>query len=328
MESAFDLMYVEMIKGPSRVAEASDKIVISGASGMLGTALRRRLTDEGAPVLQLVRHPARSEGELTWSPDANPAIGDAAALEGCSAAIHLSGSNLAARRWTKRYKRELIASRVNSTRALAELLSGLRRPPRVFVVASAVGIYGDRANELLDESSLPGTGFLADLCRQWEAAAQPARDAGIRVVHMRLGVVLGGGEGALGKMLPVFRMGLGGKLGSGRQWMSWASLEDAVSAVLFAVANPELSGPVNVCAPNPVRNSEFTQTLARALHRPAMFAVPAFALRIAVGKMAKEALLISEAVHPRKLVSAGFEFAHPTLPEALEAALGESAVSK
>jgi uncharacterized protein (TIGR01777 family) len=315
-------MYVEMSKDPQRVVEAADKIVISGASGMLGAALVSRLAAQSTPVVQLVRRPARADDEMRWNPKADPPVADPPSLEGIGGAIHLSGASVAGRRWSKKYKRELVASRVESTQAIAKLLAGLRRPPRTLVVASAVGIYGSRGDELLDESSAPGTGFLADLCRKWEAAAQPARDAGIRVVHTRFGVVLGQGTGALSKMLPIFRLGLGGRLGSGRQWISWVSLDDVVGAIRFALENSSVSGPVNVVSPHPVKNAEFTRVLARELHKPAMFPAPASALRFFLGQIADEALLSSAAVHPRKLLSAGFEFAHPTLPEALEAALG------
>jgi uncharacterized protein (TIGR01777 family) len=188
------------------------------------------------------------------------------------------------------------------------------------LVASAIGIYGNRGDELLDESSAPGSGFMAELCEQWEAAAQPARDAGIRVVHLRFGVVLGPG-GALTRVTPIFRLGLGGPLGSGRQWMSWISLSDAVAAILFALDTPTLTGPVNLTAPNPVTNAEFTRALARRLHRPAIFPVPAFALRIALGQMADEALLASARVLPARLTQAGFQFQHPTVEDALAAAL-------
>jgi uncharacterized protein len=211
---------------------------------------------------------------------------------------------------------------VDSTHALAKMLAGLHKPPQTLVVASAVGIYGNRGEEVLDEASAPGEGFLAQLCRAWEEAARPAAEAGIRVVHARFGVVVGRGPGALEKMLPVFRLGLGGRLGSGQQWMSWISLEDTVSALRFALETRSLAGPVNVAAPNAVRNVEFTAAMSRQLHRPALLPVPAFALRLAFGQMADEALLASIRVVPSKLRAAGFEFAHPTVDQALAAALG------
>jgi hypothetical protein len=209
---------------------------------------------------------------------------------------------------------------VKSSTALANVLAGLPHPPTTFLVASAIGIYGDRGDEVLDESSSLGAGFLADVCREWEAATEPASRAGIRVVHLRFGVVLAHG-GALAPMLPVFRLGLGGKLGSGRQWMSWITLDDAVSAVSFLLAS-DLSGPVNLCAPAAVTNATFTKTLAAALHRPAFLTVPAVALRAALGRMADEALLASARVHPTRLMSAGFPFLHPQLEQALASILG------
>jgi uncharacterized protein (TIGR01777 family) len=288
---------------------------------MLGTALRQALAARDIPALHLVRRAPAAEGQLVWNPAGSPAIADPQPLEECAGAIHFSGVNLAGHRWTADFRRAMTASRVDSTRALATLLAGLRRPPRALLVASAVGIYGDRGNELLDESSAPGTGFLADLCRQWEAAAEPAVEAGIRVVHLRFGVVLGPGSGALAQMLPLFRLGLGGALGSGRQWMSWISLADAIAAILFALETPALAGPVNLTAPHPVTNAEFTRALARQLRRPAFLPAPAFALRLALGQMADEALLASTRAVPGRLMEAGFRFAHPTVSEALAAAL-------
>lgn len=298
-----------------------ETILVSGASGLLGTALRRALSERGAVVRQLVRGGARSEGQVVWNPSLRPAIADAAALEGCTAAIHLSGASVAGRRWTRRYREEMTASRVGTTQALADALAGLRVRPRVLVVASAVGIYGSRGDELLDETSAEGSGFLAGLCHAWEAAAEPARQAGIRVVHARFGVVLGRG-GALAKMLPVFRLGLGGPLGDGRQWMSWVSLDDAVRALVFAMEDESLRGAMNVTAPNPVTNAEFTHALGRALHRPAVLSAPAFALRLAFGEMAEETLLASQRAMPSRLVCAGFQFRHELVDEALGEALG------
>jgi len=295
--------------------------MLSGASGMLGTALRQALAERDARVLQLVRGNPVGAGQLRWNPMVEDAVADSAPLEGLGTAIHLSGASLAAHRWSPAYKRELWLSRVESTRALAVTLAGLREPPATLLVASAIGFYGSRGDESLDETSGAGSGFMADLCREWEAAAQPAVEAGIRVVHLRLGVVLGREGGALAKMLPLFRLGLGGRLGSGRQWMSWISLEDAVAAILFAMDTPALSGPVNLTAPQPVTNAEFTRALARAVHRPAMLPAPAFALRIALGEMADEALLASARVVPSRLAGAGFAFANPTVGEALAAAL-------
>lgn len=295
-------------------------VLLGGASGLLGTALRRALELRGVQTRQLVRG-APGTGQLSWNPAAAQPVPDPAPLEGSSAAVLLSGANLASRRWTASYRREIAASRVGATLALSRMLAGLRNPPAVLAVASAIGIYGNRADELLDESSAPGRGYLAELCREWEAAAEPARAAGIRVVHLRFSVILSRNGGALAQMLPLFRLGLGGKLGSGRQWMSWMSLTDAVQAILFALESPSLAGPVNFSAPEPVRNADFTRILGQTLHRPAILPAPAFALRLAFGQMADEALLASARVLPAKLQAAGFAFAHPTLAQALAAEL-------
>jgi uncharacterized protein len=310
---------------PVDTTQTASRVLLSGASGMLGSALRQALSRRSAQVLHLVRRAPHSAAEFQWNPAGSPAIADPSALEGITASIHLSGSNVAAHRWTPAYKREMTDSRVQSTRALATTLAGMRNTPHTLLVASATGIYGSRGDEVLDENSGGGSGFLAELCRQWEAAAQPAVDAGIRVVHLRFGVVLGtasnGNQGALAKMLPIFRLGLGGPLGNGSQWMSWISLQDAVAAVLLLLDESSIAGPVNVVAPNPVTNKEFTRALAKLLHRPAFFAAPAFALRLALGEMADEALLSSARVVPAKLSAAGFRFAHPTIDLALAAAL-------
>jgi uncharacterized protein (TIGR01777 family) len=288
---------------------------------MLGAGLQRALSAHKVQKFQLVRRGPLAPGQIRWDPSASPAISQPEALENLGAVVHLSGANVAAHRWTAAYKREIASSRVDSTRALAAALAGLRRPPQALLVASATGIYGNRGAELLDETVSLGTGFLADLCQQWEAAAEPAVQAGIRVVHLRFGVVLGPGPGALGKMLPIFRLGLGGRLGSGRQWMSWISLDDAIAAILFLLATPSLAGPVNITAPRPVTNTEFTRVLAGAVHRPAVFPVPAFALRLALGEMADEALLSSARAYPARLHAAGFRFALPDLDNALARAL-------
>ena len=298
------------------------RVAFSGASGMLGRALMRGVSARGAPILQLVRRAPAGPDELQWSPGAEPALADRAPIEGLFAAVHFSGANVAAHRWTAAYRREMTESRVGSTATLARVLAGLQKPPQVLLAASAIGIYGDRGEDYLDERSPAGSGFLAELCRQWEAAAAPAVEAGIRVVHLRFGVVLAPGAGALGKMLPVFRLGLGGRLGSGRQWMSWISLEDAVNAMIFALETPDLSGPVNLTASSPVTNAEFTRVLATRLNRPALLPVPAFALRLAFGQMADETMLSSARVFPGRLTAADFLFRHPVLPDALTAALG------
>jgi hypothetical protein len=302
---------------PVNISPISPVILLSGGSGMLGTAVRQALRARGAGVLQLVRRDPVESGQLMWDPGASTPVADSEPLEGLDAAIHLSGASVAAHRWTPAWKREMWLSRVESTRALVATLAALRQRPKTLLVASATGIYGNRGDELLDESSSPGSGFLADLCREWEAAARPAVEAGIRVVHLRFGVVLGSGAGALGKMLPLFRLGLGGRLGSGRQWMSWISLVDAGSAILFVLDTPTLAGPVNLTAPQSVTNGEFTRALGKAVHRPAILPVPAFVLRLALGALADEALLAGARVVPAKLCDAGFQFMHPTVDAAL-----------
>ena len=288
---------------------------------MLGSAVRKGLNGGGIPSLQLVRGNPAGEGQIRWNPGAHRAIEDPTPLESATAAIHLSGANVAAHRWTEDYKREMKASRVDSTRRITNVLAGLRNPPRTFLVASAVGIYGNRGEEVLDETSAAGAGFLANLCEKWEAAAEPARQAGIRVVHLRFGVVLGPGEGALKQMLPPFRLGLGTRIGNGRQWMSWIGLADVVRAILFALDRLDISGPLNITAPNPVTNAEFTRALGRQLRRPAFLSVPAFAIRLMFGEMADEALLASARVQPRKLEETGFQFSMPNLDQALSVAL-------
>jgi uncharacterized protein (TIGR01777 family) len=304
----------------------STKILISGASGLIGTSLIRASGANQISLTRLVRKSRpESQQEICWSPQSSPAMADAAQLEGFDAVIHLSGANIGAHRWTAAYKREIVESRVQSTHALAQLLAGLKNPPRAFLCASATGIYGNRGDEILTESSAPGSGFLAETCVQWEAAAQPAKDAGIRVVHLRFGAGLSLEGGALAKLLPIFRMGLGGKLGSGKQWMSWMSLPDMVSAIFHIIQEAQLSGPVNMVSPILVTNAEFTRTLANVLHRPAIFTVPAFALRIVVGEMADEAVLASTRVLPARLAETGFHFQHARLALALESLLAKTA---
>ena len=290
---------------------------------MLGSAVRAALAQHGYPILQLLRRKPEEVGQLQWTPDAEVPVSNPAPLEDARAAIHLSGANVAARRWTDEYKRTMTQSRVRSTEQLASTLAQLRRPPQVLLVASAIGIYGDRGDEVLRENSQSGRGFLADLCLNWEAAAQPAVRAGIRVVHLRFGVVLGPGEGALGRMLPSFRACLGAQLGNGKQWMSWVSLADAVGAMLFVLEREDVEGPLNVTSPNPVTNREFTQALGRAVGRPAFFSVPAVVLRTMLGQMADEALLASARVEPAKLMAAGYKFRMPQIAEAVRAAVAK-----
>jgi uncharacterized protein (TIGR01777 family) len=292
------------------------RVLLSGASGMLGTALRQSIESAGDATLQLVRRPPSAVNEIRWNP-ANRELTHPEAFEDLTAAIHLSGANLAARRWTAAYKREIVESRVATTKALATSLARLKRPPKLLMVASAVGFYGDRGSELLDETSGPGQGFMADVCKRWEAASGPASDAGISVVHLRFGVVLNAQRGALAKFLPIFKLGLGGMIGNGEQYMSWISEQDLVGAVLFLLKSENASGAYNVTTPNPVTNAQFTRLLAAQLRRPAVFNVPAFAARAVFGEMAKEALLASTRAYPARLVGAGYQFQHPSLVHAL-----------
>ncbi|MGC9291860.1 MAG: TIGR01777 family oxidoreductase [Acidobacteriaceae bacterium] len=306
--------------------EIFPQVLLSGASGMVGGALRRSLEEQKVQYAMLVRRAPKPEtSTIFWNPYASgkqPVLQmDIRRMEGMRAAIHLSGENLGEGRWTPVKKKRMWESRVTTTRALVNLLSLLQSPPEVLVCASAVGIYGDRGDEVLTEDSAAGKGHLAELCTAWEQAADLARQRGIRVVHLRLGMVLGKNGGALAKMQPLFRWGMGGRMGSGRQWMSWISLEDVVRVVDRVLADTSLSGPVNTVAPQPVTNAEFTQTLAHVLHRPALAPVPAFALRAAFGEVADALLLASTRVLPARLQQVGFSFQHPTLEAALQAAL-------
>jgi len=291
-------------------------IVVSGAGGLIGSALVRRLTTQGHRVTRLVRRPP-GPGEIPWDPVARSL--DPAALEGADAVVHLSGENVGAR-WTTARKARIRSSRVASTRLLSETLAGLLRPPQVLISASAVGIYGDRGDEVLTEESPPGDpnrDFLVSVTREWEKAAEPARVEGIRVVHPRFGVVLSPAGGALRKMLLPFRLGLGARLGSGKQWMSWISIDDVVQALHQALVDDGLQGAVNATAPEPLTNRDFTRTLARVLSRPALFAVPESALRLALGEMAGGTILSSARVVPARLLQAGYHFGHPDLESAL-----------
>lgn len=306
------------------MAAEKDTWLLSGASGLLGEALGRALNAAGRPVRRLVRRPPRSAEEIEWNPGPGAPGAAGNALEGLRVAVHLSGATIA-RRWTAEYKRSLRQSRLASTQDLARRLAAARTRPEALLVASAVGFYGDRGDEILEETATPGEGFLAELCQDWEHAADPARQAGIRVLHLRFGVILAPRGGALARMLPVFRLGLGGPLGSGRQWMSWIAIHDAVRAILFAAEQAELSGALNLVAPAPLRNADFTRALGRALHRPALFPAPGPLLRLAFGEMAQQTLLASQRCRPTALERAGFQFAAPRIEQALSAALAPQA---
>lgn len=272
-------------------------------------------------VLSLTRSPRNANGRsIAWDP-ARSSI-DAARLDGCHAVVHLAGEPIAARRWSPRVKERILRSRVDGTSLIARTLARLARPPRVFVSASAIGIYGDRGDEVLLEDSPPGHGFLPDVAAAWEAEAVRAEAAGVRVVVLRFGIVLSTGGGALRKMLTPFRLGAGGPLGSGRQWMSWVHIADVVGAIRHALGSPGLRGPVNVVAPDPVRNTEFSRALGRALRRPAVLPVPAIALRLALGEMADALLLSSQRVVPGRLQSDGYAFRFSTIDAALADLLG------
>jgi uncharacterized protein (TIGR01777 family) len=293
---------------------------VSGAGGLIGSALTRALKEDGGKVRRLVRRePSEEEREIFYDP-----IGgriESGKLAGLDAIIHLAGENVAAGRWTAARKRRIRDSRVLGTRLIAEALAELADPPKLFLSASAIGYYGDRGDELLNESSEAGKGFLASVCREWELAATQATGAGIRVVMLRIGVVLTGGGGALRRMLPPFKLGLGGRLGDGRQYVSWIALEDLIRAILFILKREELEGAVNGVAPEPVPNAKFTAILARILGRPAILPAPSALLRLALGEMAGGMLLASSRVLPTKLLSAGFVFEYPDLGQALNHAL-------
>lgn len=293
-----------------------ERIAITGASGLIGRALAASLLADGHAVVRIGRG---ADSDIQWDPAADRI--DARALEGVSGVVHLAGANVG-ERWTPGHKRAIVESRVAGTACIARAIARLSSPPRVLVSASAIGIYGNRGDEWLDEASTPGDDFLARTGVQWEAAAAPARDAGIRVVHPRTGVVMTPEGGALAKLLPVFRLGGGAPLGRGTQWMSWISLPDTVAAFRTLLANDRVRGAVNVVTAAPITNREMTRLVAAAVHRPAILpAVPAFALRLMYGEMADATLLASQRVRPAVLQREGFRFAHPTLDAALAALL-------
>lgn len=293
-------------------------VAITGASGFLGTALSAALRSRGTRVLHLVRRPARSRDEISWSPSAGSIEGEK--LEGVTGVVHLAGENIAGI-WTSAKKERIKQSRVQGTRLIASTLARLQKPPRVLVSTSGVNYYGDRGEAVLDETEPAGDDFLARVCVEWEDATQPAAEAGIRVVINRMGVVLHPDGGVLRIMLPIFKLGLGGKLGNGRQWISWVAIRDAVRAIEWELRSGSPHGPVNLASPNPVRNDELTRAIASAVHRPALFVVPSFALRGATGGMADALLLSSVRVQPAKLAASDFRFDCPSIEQALREGL-------
>ncbi|MGW6457119.1 TIGR01777 family oxidoreductase [Streptomyces sp. NPDC055078] len=297
--------------GPMRIA-------IAGSTGLIGTALVRSLRSDGHDVVRLVRRPPRAGDEVEWDPYRQYV--DAAGLVGCDAVVNLAGAGVGDRRWTDAYRKEIRDSRVLGTAAIAEAVASLDTPPRVLLCGSAVGYYGDTGDRAVDESAPPGDGFLPNVCVEWEEAADPAAEAGIRTVFARTGLVVSRDGGAWGRMFPLFKAGLGGRLGSGRQYWSFISLHDEVAALRHILDTPALSGPVNCTAPTPVTNHAVTKAMGRALHRPTVLAVPTPALRLALGDMSTD-VLSSQRALPRKLLDSGFSFAFPTIDTAIAAAL-------
>jgi uncharacterized protein (TIGR01777 family) len=298
------------------------KTLISGSHGLVGKALAASLTNDGHEVFRLVRRERLfGSPEVEWDPKRG--VIDGEHLEGLTAVIHLAGESIAEGRWTVEKKRRIRDSRVKGTQLLSEALGKLSHPPGSFLCASAIGFYGDRGDEILTEASPPGTDFLSEVCIQWEKAAQPAAEKGMRVVNLRFGIILSVDGGALAKMLTPFRLGLGGRVGSGRQWMSWIALDDVVDAIKFILNDNSQHGPINIVAPNPVTNVEFTKKLSEALSRPALFAMPAFGARLAFGEMADALLLSSQRVDPVKLKDSGYDFIEPELSGALRRTLTE-----
>lgn len=298
------------------------RILVTGASGLIGRAACTKFARDGHTVLRAVRRDgAVGSGEVAWNPRARTI--DAAALEGIDAVLHLAGAGIGDKRWTDSYRREILESRTLGTTLIAETIAALQRKPAVLLSASAIGFYGPRGDEELDESSARGEGFLADVCAQWEAATAPAEAAGVRTVHLRTGIVLDRSAPAVKKQLPLFRLGLGGKFGNGRQWQSWISLEDEIGAISHLLGS-SLSGAVNLTAPTPVTNAEFTRTLAKVLKRPAVLPIPSFGPKLLLGTELADALLFTgQRVLPTALQRDGYRFVHPTLEIALQSILGK-----
>lgn len=298
------------------------KVLVTGSTGLIGSRVCAHLVSSGHAVHRLVRsQPDPAGGKWVWDPTGGTL--DSKSLEGVDAVIHLAGENVAKGRWTEEKKKNIRESRVRSTRLLSDTLAASPDKPKTFICASAIGFYGDRGDEVLTEESPPGTGFFPEVCQDWEEATRSAAEAGIRVANVRIGVVLSPDGGALREMLFPFRLGLGGRLGSGRQYMSWISLPDVVGGISHVLNHAELKGPVNLMAPNPVSNLEFTKTLGRVLRRPTLFPVPSFVLRLVLGEMAENLLLAGTRAVPRKLLESGYSFRHPQLEEALRFLLGK-----
>jgi uncharacterized protein len=297
------------------------RIAVTGSSGLIGTALVAALRADGDEVIRLVRGGAAGQDTVSWDPGAERGGLDPAALDGVTAVVHLAGAGIADKRWTESYKAQIRDSRVQGTRALVRALTAMATPPGVLLSGSAIGWYGDTGGREVTEAAPAGRGFLPEVVRAWEAAAGEAAGAGIRVATLRSGVVLSPGGGILGKLLPLFRLGLGGRIGSGRQVMSWIGLTDWVAAARFLLDRADITGPVNLTTPNPVSNAEFTSALAAAVHRPAVMPVPVPALKLAVGGVSSD-ILSSARVVPRKLLDAGYQFQHPGIAGALAAELG------
>ncbi len=291
------------------------KILISGSHGLIGKNLIPSLNADGHDIVRLVRRKPAA-GEVEWHPDQGRI--DAQHLEGIDVVIHFAGENIGTGRWTDQKKRSILESRIKGTSLLSETVASLSQPPSVFLTASAIGYYGDRGDELLTEKSAAGQGFLPTVCIEWEKAAKPAAEKGIRTVYMRFGIILDPNEGALSRMLTPFRLGIGGKVADGRQWMSWIALSDVINGIKFLIADKALDGPVNLVTPNPVTNAEFTKTLGRVLSRPTIFPIPAFAARLAFGEMGDALLLSSQRVEPSVLKDRGFQFKWPALEPALK----------
>lgn len=294
-------------------------VAIAGASGFIGKWFARHLTTQGHTVRRIGRASSRGV-DYHW--DLVEGRLDPAALDGADAVVNFAGATIA-QRWTADHKRAILTSRVRSTEVLAKTMAAVRTPPSVFLSTSAIGIFGSRGDQVLDERSAPGTGFLADVVQQWERSALPARDAGVRLVYPRLGLVMHPDGGVLEKLVPVFNLGGGGKIGKGTQWMSWIGLHDLLRALVFLIETTSLTGAVNVTAPNPVTNADFSHTLGSVLHRPAVATVPEFAIRMMFGEMGEETLLSGQRVVPRRLLDAGFAFDHPELAAALRHELGK-----